>query len=140
MPGAGLPASTKAAGMCTAMPDACLTPMPAPAPPAPIPYPNIAQCATATGESTKVVVMNVGAIVEGTKIPKSQGDEAGSNGGVMSGVFGDQVEWKVFSSKVKFEGKGVAHVTSVTAHNGVSANAPGGVQSVPSQAKVIVAL
>jgi len=56
----------------------------------------------------------------------------------VSGVFGDQVEWKLFSSKVKFEGKGVAHVTSTTAHNGVSANAPVGVQSVPSQAKVIV--
>lgn len=139
MPGPVFPASSKAAGVCMAMPDVCLTPMPPPAPPSPIPYPNIAQAPTATGETQKVKIMNMGAIVEMTKIPRSQGDEAGTNGGVMSGVFGDQVEWKLFSSKVKLEGKGVAHLTSITAHNGVSANAPGGVQSVPSQAKVLVA-
>lgn len=130
------PVSTKQQGMCLAPVDVCLTPAP-PAPPVPIPYPNLAQVPTATGESQKVKIMNMGVIVEQAKLPQSQGDEAGVNGGVMSGMNRGEVQWKLFSAKVKVEGKGVAYVTSITAHNGVSANAPGGLQVVPSQAKVL---
>lgn len=67
------------------MPDTCLTPAP-PAPPVPVPYPNIAQLAATNGASTKVLVENKETVVVGSKVPNSSGDEAGSNGGVVSGM------------------------------------------------------
>ncbi|MBK7401287.1 MAG: DUF4150 domain-containing protein [Myxococcales bacterium] len=132
------PASTTAGGMCFAMPDVCLTPAP-PAPPVPIPYPNLAQCAQATSTTTKVLIQNKPVIVEMSKIPQSSGDEAGTNGGVMSGMNRGEVAFKLGSSKVMMQGKKVCFITSLTAHNGASPNAPAGAQIAPSQAKVIVA-
>ena len=43
------------------------------------------------------------------------------------------------SAAVKVEGKSAAHVTSMTGHNGSSANMPGGLKVAPSQTKVKVA-
>jgi hypothetical protein len=120
------------------MPDVCLTPAP-PAPPVPVPYPNTAQLASANGTVSKVVVENKEVVVEGSKMPNSSGDEAGTNGGVTSGVNMGPVEHKMFSSVVYFGGKKATFVTAVTAHNGSSANMPAGAQIAPSQAKVFVA-
>lgn len=131
------PASTKGGGMCFAMPDVCLTPAP-PAPPVPIPYPNLAQCAQATGVSTKVMIMNKETIVEMAKIPQSNGDEAGTNGGVMSGMNRGEVAFKLGSSKVMAEGKKIGRLLSLTGHNGANPNAPAGMQVAPSQTKVLV--
>lgn len=132
-----MPASTKAGGVCFAFPDVCLTPAP-PAPPVPIPYPNIGQVSAATGTCNKVLVENMDTVVEGSKIPNSSGDEAGVNGGVTSGVNMGPVEPKVFSSKVYFGGKKAYFLTSVSGHNGTSANMPAGAQIAPSQTKVLV--
>ncbi len=134
-----MPASTKAGGTAFAMPDVCLTPAP-PAPPVPVPYPNTAQLATATGTEQKVLVENMDTVVQGSKMPQSNGDEAGVNGGVTSGTFMGPVEPKLFSSKVFFGGKKAVFVTAMTAHNGTSANLPVGTQVQPSQNKVIVGL
>lgn len=135
----GLPAATKAGGMYFAMPDVCLTPAP-PAPPVPVPYPNIAQVASTNGAVDKVLVENKETVVEGSKVPNSSGDEAGTNGGVTSGVNMGAVEPKMFSSKVFFKGKKAVTLTATTAHNGSNANMPAGAHIVPSQAKVLVGM
>lgn len=133
------PATTMAGGMCMGMPDVCLVPAP-PAPPIPTPFPNLAQCAMATGTTTKVMIMNMPALTEASKIPLSMGDEAGVGGGVVSGVNMGQVAFRTSSSKVSFEGKKAVMLTAVSAHNGSNANMPAGVHMAPSQAVVLVAM
>jgi hypothetical protein len=132
-----MPASTNMAGMCMAMPDVCKVPAP-PAPPIPVPFPNIAQCALAVATSTKVMFMNRQVIVQTSKIPLSSGNEAGVAGGVVSGMIISECSFKIASTKVQVEGKGVVTVTAMTGQNGASQNAVGA-QMVPSQAKVLVA-
>jgi hypothetical protein len=132
-----MPASTKAGGVYFGMPDVCKTPAP-PAPPIPIPYPNTAQVAGSNGACTKVLVENKETVVEGSKVPNSMGDEAGTAGGVVSGTNMGPVEPKLFSSKVYCGGKKVVFLTSMAAHNGSNANFPAGAQIAPSQAKVFV--
>ena len=83
--------------------------------------------------------MSVAAVTEKIKIPMSQGDEAGVQGGLVSGRNMDQAKFTKGSSKVKVEGQSILHLTSMSSHNGSNANAPTGMQIVPSQAKVIVA-
>lgn len=139
MPGVLLPATTKAGGVYFAMPDVCLTPAP-PGPPVPVPYPNIAQVASTSGAVDKVVIEMKETVVEGSKVPSTSGDEAGTNGGVMSGVNMKEAQPKLFSTKVVAGGKKVVFVTAMTAHNGTSANAPGGMQIAPSQVKVLVGM
>lgn len=133
-----LPATTKKGGMCFAMPDTCKTPA-APSP-IPVPYPNIGQVNTATGVIAKVVIEKKETVVETSKLPSSNGDEAGSVGGVVSGTFGKEVTFKQSSSKVFFQGKKAVMLTATTAHNGSSANAPAGAHIAPSQTKVLVGL
>lgn len=134
-----LPASCTMAGVCMGMPDVCLTPAP-PAPPVPVPYPNIAQVPMANAGTCpkKVKVMNMPAVVQNTEIPMSNGDEAGVNGGVMSGVNMGPAKFKVGSSKVKFEGKAACYFTSMVGQNGSNPNVPAGQQIAPSQAVVLV--
>jgi len=134
-----LPASCTAGGMCLGFPDVCLTPAP-PAPPVPIPYPNMAQCSAAKSGtcSKKVKISNMAAIVVNTEIPMSHGDEAGVNGGVISGVNMGPAKYKKGSSKVKAEGKAVCHLTSMVGQNGSNPNVPAGMQIAPSQVKVLV--
>ncbi len=70
----------------------------------------------------------------------SSGDEAGSaGGGVMSSKFKGPAQFKVGSSKVIVEGKGIAYLTVTVGQNGVpNHNMPAGVQVAPSQTKVTV--
>ncbi|HSU55987.1 MAG TPA: DUF4150 domain-containing protein [Candidatus Dormibacteraeota bacterium] len=131
-----MPASTNGGGQCFAMPDVCKTPTPAG--PIPIPYPNIAMVSNAVKTSTKVTFSNKQVVVENSEIPMSQGDEAGTAGGVVSGRNMDKVVFKKGSSKVLIEGKGCAYLTSMTGHNGANANMPAGNQIAPSQVKVMV--
>ena len=133
-----MPASTKAGGLCMAMPDVCKTPAP-PAPPIPIPYPNLGMLTMAVGTVPTVLVMNMEAVVQTTKIPMSSGDEAGVAGGVVSGMNMGEIAFKLASSKVKFGGKAAVFVTAMTGQNGSNANAVGA-QMAPSQAKVLVAM
>lgn len=135
------PASTNGGGQCFAFPDVCKTPAP-PAPFVPIPYPNIAMPTQASGGtcSKKVKILGKKAIVKGTEITMSSGDEAGTaGGGVKSSKIKGPALYKKGSSKVKVEGKQMCHHTSMTAQNGGSnANIPPGVQVAPSQTKVTV--
>ena len=132
------PASTTQGGQCMAMPDTCLTPAP-PAPPIPTPYPNTGMVNQAKGTATKVKFASKEVVTKNSKISRSMGDEAGVNGGLMSGMNMGPVSFKKCSSKVKAQGQEVGHLTSVTGHNGTNANAPAGTQMAPSQTKVMVA-
>lgn len=129
-------ATTKAGGQYMAPADPCLTPAP-PAPPIPIPYPNMAMPANASDTTTTVLIENKEALVEGSKIPNSNGDEAGVNGGVMSGVNMKECQPKMFSSKVFLQGKKVTFATAPSGHNGTSSNTVG-MNAAPSQMKVLV--
>lgn len=135
------PASCKAGGQCFAFPDVCKTPAP-PAPFVPIPYPNIAMVNQADGGScsSKVKIVGKAAVIKGTKIPMSSGDEGGTaGGGMISSKFKGDAEFKKGSSTVKVEGKELCHLTSMVGQNGGSnANMPAGVQVAPSQTKVII--
>ncbi len=133
-----LPGSTKGGGMAQGTPDVCKTPAP-PAPPVPVPYPNMGQLASAQQTSTKVKFFSAEVVTLKSKIPSSQGDEAGVAGGVVSGANMQEVAFKKGSSKVKVEGQPVIQLTSVTGHNGSNANMPAGAQIAPSQTKVLVA-
>jgi hypothetical protein len=137
MPGPWFPAITKADGVAMAMPNVCLVPGP---PPVPTPFPSIARLTGAEETIDAVLIMNKETVVESSKIPSSMGDEAGSGGGVISGVHGDQVVFRSASSKVKAKGKKVVFVTAPSAHNGANANAPMGLVVSTSQSKVLVAL
>jgi len=131
------PASTKGGGTCFAMPDVCLTPAP-PAPPVPIPYPNTGMVNQAKKTASKVKFSNKEVVTMKSEMSRSMGDEAGVNKGVMSGMNMGKVTYKKESSKVKVEGQDCIHLTSMSAHNGASANMPAGMQVAPSQTKVIV--
>ena len=133
-----LPASTKGGGQCFAFPDVCKVPAP-PAPFVPAPFPNIAMSPQATGCSTKVKIDGQPAIMKGTKIPMSSGDEPGTLGGMVSAVFKNSLEYKMGSSKVKVEGKELCQLTSMTAQNGSNPNIPPGNHVAPSQVKVLCA-
>ena len=130
------PASSKGGGQCMAFPDVCKVPAP-PAPFVPTPFPNVAQCADATGTSTKVKILNKAVIHKGSEIPRSSGDEPGALGGMISGVNMSKAKWKSFSSKVRIEGNDCVKHMSTTGQNGANANAFGA-QTVPSQTTVIL--
>jgi hypothetical protein len=102
-------------GMSVVFPDVCLTPTNAG--PVPIPYPNIARSAdTSEGPST-VTADGEMPMTKGAKYSKSSGDEAGSAGGVASGVNRDAAEFLLYSFDVKFEGNGVCRLGDPLFHN-----------------------
>lgn len=134
------PATTRMGGQCFAFPDVCIVPVPPPAAPTPSPFPNMAQCAMALPFtcSLTVKIMNQPVLHQMSVIPSSDGDQAGANGGVTSGMIMGPVQYRTGSTRVKVEGMGVVTVFHPTGHNGVSANAPAGAQIVPSQFTVLV--
>ena len=130
--------STNMGGMTMAFPNVCLTPAP-PAPPVPIPYPSIGQCATAqaTTCSMKVKILNKNVMTTKSKVMRTNGDEAGVNGGVASGMFGGPCGRTQSSMKVKVEGTPLVRNLDIIGSNGSSPNAPVGNQLAPSQVKVV---
>lgn len=110
-------------GMVAFMPDVCLTP--SPAGPVPIPYPNIAKSAdTAQGSSTVTCDGNP-VMIQGSAFSKSTGDEAGSNGGVISAKTKGAAEFINYSFDVTFDGKPVARMGDLMLGNkGATFNTP----------------
>ncbi len=137
------PVSTMMAGTCTSMaPDTCNMPVPSPAGPVPTPSPyiNIAmanQCMPATC-SKKVKFLAMPVVTLTSIITMSSGNEPGCMpGGVASGMIKGPVSYGKGSVKLMVEGQPAVFHTCPTKHNGPSPNTAG-VQSVPSQAKVMV--
>jgi len=131
-----LPATTQMGGQCFAFPDVCKTPTPAG--PVPIPYPNISQPMLAVNTTIKVFITAMPVVTLKSQIPISNGDEAGSLGGVVSGVFIGPTTFSKGSTKVFLEGMPCVHLTSMTRQNGMSPNNPAGAVIAPSQVKVLV--
>jgi hypothetical protein len=111
-------------GMVTFMPDVCKTPAP-PAPPVPIPYPNIAMSQD-TAQGSKTVKADGNSIMlKGSVFSQSTGDEAGSLGGVVSGVTKGKAEFINYSFDVKVEGKNVPRLGDMMLGNkGSAPNTP----------------
>lgn len=133
------PAATTGGGSCFALPDTCLTPAPPAPSPIPIPYPNTGMLNQAKKTAKKVKFAKKPVITKSSEISKTMGDEAGTNKGVMSGMNMGKLQFKMGSTKIKIEGHDCIRQTSMTAHNGMSANMPAGTLVAVGQAKVIVA-
>jgi uncharacterized Zn-binding protein involved in type VI secretion len=91
------------------VPDVCKTP--SSAGPIPIPYPNIAMSSDLVSGTTSVTVNGSSAAIQGSKFVKSTGDEAGSVGGVVSGVFAMEATFISFSPTVTLDGKPACRLT-----------------------------
>jgi hypothetical protein len=103
-------------GITIAFPDVCLTPAP-PAPPVPIPYPNIAMSSD-TAQGARTVTADGNPIcIASSNFSRSSGDEAGTIGGVASGVNMNKAEFVSYSFDVKADGKGVARALDLMLHN-----------------------
>jgi len=134
----GVPASTIGTGSCFAMPDTCNTPTPAG--PVPVPYPNTGENAMPMLPTAALNVMIGGknAMMEQSQIMLTNGDNAGVNGGVMSGTFMGPAQFKLGSTRVMANGRGLAYLGSLVGHNNPStSNAPAGAQIVLSQPTVL---
>lgn len=105
------------AGIAFAFPDVCNTP--SPAGPVSIPYPNIAQLADAQDVSEELLLGPSGlrAVLLDSTVASSTGDEAGSLGGVTSGVTKGGCEVTGASATVLYGGKGIARFGDPTSQN-----------------------
>ena len=123
--------------MSTGPTDICLTPAPPPVKSLPLPYPNVAQCAQADASTatSSVTIRQKAVLTKVSKIPKSTGDEPGTDGGVVSLTNTHEVAYITSSTKVKFEGNAVVFLNCNTTQN--KANTVG-MQTVPSQVVVTV--
>lgn len=126
------PLSTTMAGMgtTTGPTDVCKTP--AGTAVVPVPYPNIAMLPMAIKTPVKIFAVKKPPIHLASSVPSTTGDEAGTLGGVVSGVVKGPASFTVGSPTVLFEGMPVVRLTSTTIQNGASPNTVG-VVSVPSQ-------
>ena len=121
--------NTSMMGMSFAFPDTCLTPTPAG--PVPIPYPNMGQeTANLPFEPTIFYACGPAHTLSGTT-PMTEGDEAGVNMGVASGLESGPERTLVPSMTVFANGQPIDKMTSMTMHNGTNAV---GAKLVPSQA------
>jgi len=122
-------------------PDVCITPIPSPAGPVPtpIPYPNTVMLPQVLPPSTSLNVLISGAPGHNmnSQSPTSNGDNAGVNTGVMSGLVMGPCRHTMGSTGVFFAGSPATKVSAPTGHNGVSANAIG-MTCTPSQTRVMI--
>ena len=103
-------------GFSTAtIPDVCKTP--SPAGPVPIPYPNFAQQSSLTDGTTTVFAKGEMIAVKGSHYSSSNGDEAGTLGGVKSNVNMKATDWITYSFDVKMDGKNACRHTDKKFHN-----------------------
>lgn len=107
-------------GISTAtLPDVCKTP--SPGGPVPIPYPNIADQSSLKGGTTSVKAKGKMIAVKGSQYGRSNGDEAGTAGGVKSGVNMKATDWITYSFDVKMDGKNACRHTDKKFHNNQNA-------------------
>lgn len=128
-------AVTLAGGQCSATtPDTCK--VPSPSGPVPTPFPNIGMPPMGDSPTTKLLVSGMPALTKASRIPITNGDQAGTaGGGVVSGKVMGEVEFVIGSAKVKFEGNPAVRLSAPTKHN--AGNTVGQVLA-PSQSKVLI--
>lgn len=134
-------ANCQMGGMNMGMPDVCLTPIPTPAGPVPtpIPYPNMAMGPTALPPTACLKVLLTAGPAHNlmTTVPMSNGDNAGVNMGVVSGMVMGPCRHTMGSTNVLCGGSPATKMTSMTGQNGMSLNVPG-MTMVPAQVKVLL--
>ncbi len=130
-------ANSQMGGLNLAAPDVCLTPVAGV--PTPVPYPNIALGSTALPPTAclKVLIMGLPAHNLMTLIPMSNGDNAGVNLGVLSGMVMGPSRHLMGSTSVLIGGSPATRLSSPTGQNGLSLNASGATL-VPAQTKVLI--
>lgn len=119
--------------------DVCQTPAPPSPSPIPVPYVNIGSTAMASPADLvkKVLVVNMPALNQKSKILLSNGDEPGVLLGVASGKIMGEVSFLNGSFKVMVGGKPAVRLGTMTGQNGSPQNTVGSIIS-PSQTKVMV--
>lgn len=125
-------ANSQMMGTDTGFPDVCLTPAPGPVP---IPYPNIAAGPMGVPAAYTVFFGGTPAHNMSTMIPLTNGDNAGVNMGVASGLVMGPSRHLTAAFTVLLGGMPGTRLTSVSLQN--STNCPG-MRSVPSQVKVML--
>ncbi len=118
--------------MC--FPDVCKTPAPPAPSPVPIPYPNMSEQVMGAMPVPQVLIDGGPAHNMKTKVPLSNGDNAGVAGGLKSSKFMGPTKFKKGSSVVKIKGKPATKALMPTSHNGDNGM---GVTVQPSQTKVM---
>ncbi|AJC22330.1 DUF4150 domain-containing protein [Pandoraea pulmonicola] len=120
-----------------AMPDVCNTPIGPIV--VPLPYPNTGttEMADPGGLVQKVLVVGMPALNLGSKITLTEGDQAGSLGGVVSGKTMGEACFLVGSARVRVGGKPAVRLTAQTGQNGAPPNVQGSVVA-PSQTTVSI--
>lgn len=125
-------ANTQMMGMDLGFPDVCLTPVMVPVP---IPYPNVAMGPMGVGAVPNVMFGGTPAHNLATMVPLTNGDNAGVNLGVASGMVMGPSRHLTGAFTVLVGGAPVTRMTSMSLQN--STNCPGA-RLVPSQVTVMV--
>ena len=127
-------ALTLEGGQCLAPADLCQTPTPGG--PVPLPYPDMGLPGMADNPCTTVFVRGVAALHKASSIAPSNGDQAGSGGGVVSASVMGRVSFAQGSRIVRLEGHPAVRLGDATRHN--DGNAAGAVVQ-PGQLQLSIA-
>jgi uncharacterized Zn-binding protein involved in type VI secretion len=96
-------------------PDVCKTP--SPGGPVPIPYPNIAKSSSLDNGTTTVKAEGNMIANKGSDYASSNGDEAGTAGGVKSSVNMKAAKWILYSMDVKVDGANACRLSDKMTSN-----------------------
>ncbi|MCG8337714.1 MAG: DUF4150 domain-containing protein [Proteobacteria bacterium] len=110
---------SKGKAMAT-IPDVCKTPFPSPPGPLPLPYPNIAESKKVKNGSVLTKIDGESTALLGSSVEQSQGDEAGSLGGIVSGSNKDEAFFIKWSPDVSIECRPVCRKTDMMIMNKIN--------------------
>lgn len=127
-------ANTQLGGLDTGLPDVCLTPAAAGVP-VPIPYPNLANGPMGVPAAYSVLISCAPAHNLSTSVPLTNGDNAGVNMGVASGMVMGPSRHLTGAFTCLIGGAPASRMTSVSLQN--STNCPGA-RVMPSQVTVLI--
>ena len=127
--------NTQLEGMNMAFPDVCDTPLAAGAP-VPIPYPNISMTETAVPAAYTILIDGAPAHNMESEAVISQGDDAGVELGMASGMVMGPTRHMLGSATCVMVGLPATRLTDMTGQNGESPNAVGATL-VPCQVCVL---
>ena len=91
------------------LPNVCKTP--SPGGPVPVPYTSVARTSTLKKGSKSVKADGEMIAVKGSEYSRSNGDEAGTLGGITSGTHMKESTWITYSFDVSFEGKNACRIS-----------------------------
>jgi hypothetical protein len=126
-------ANTQLGGLDTGLPDVCNTPTPAG--PVPVPYPNMAAGPMAVPAAYTVLIGCAPAHNLASTVPLTNGDNAGVNMGVASGVVMGPGRHLTGAFTCLIGGMPASRMTSVSLQN--NTNCPGA-RMMPSQVTVLI--